>query len=353
VVDASAYGQNANSETQVGDLADVGRFRFVRGILSGTIKVAPPLSYLVSIDASGLYANNKPALTVNDLAFTIPVGGHGHVAIGRQKEGITEQVMSPSRGIAFAERAAPVTVFIPTRNDGIRVWGSMPRTHGGWTAGLFNDCLFNGLSPGANGYQAAARVFYAPIVSVDSNRALQLAVDVRWSNAREGMLSYKTRPENNEAPNFVNTHSFAASSGLTGDAELVALHDNLSFTAEALPTRVRGTPTGAITFLAYYAALSWRPGGETRPYSDSLGIPGRVHVSRRPYAWEIAARFSHTDLTAGDQQGGVLDVPSLSLGVYGPSSTRLLLDYGLSVLKKANVTGHASLVTLRAQWELL
>lgn len=346
------FGQNAANESQVGDIANVGRFRFARGILSGAIKWARPWDYLISIDASGLYANGSPVLTVTDLALTIPVGGHGHIAIGRQKEGVTEQMMSPSRGIPFAERAAPVLVFVPTRNDGLRLWGSIPHTHAGWTAGVFNDCLFNGVSARANGYQASGRVFYAPVVSADSNRALQFAVDTRWSNARDGMLDYKTKPENNEAPNFVNARSFAASSGLTGDAELMAIRDNVAFTAEMLPTRVRGTPTGAITFLAYYAELSWRPGREARPYDEETGTLGRVRMSRRPFAWEISARFSHTDLTSGGQDGGVLDLPSLSLGVFGPSSSRVLLDYGFSVLKKAGVSGRASLLTLRFQWEL-
>jgi hypothetical protein len=131
----------------------------------------------------------------------------------------------------------------------------------------------------------------------------------------------------------------------------MAIHDNVAFTAEVLPTRVRGTPTGAITFLAYYAELSWRPGGEVRPYTEETGTLGRVRMSRR-YAWEVSARFSHTGLTSGSQDGGVLDLPSLSLGVFGPSSSRLLLDYGFSVLRKAGVTGRTSLVTLRFQWEL-
>jgi phosphate-selective porin len=353
VVDASAFGQDGPSESLVGDVPDVGRFRFVRGILSGAINLRRPWDYLVSVDATGLYADHEPVLTVNDLALTIPVGGHGHVAVGRQKEGVTEQMMAPSRGIDFAERAAPVTVFVPTRNDGIRLWGSIPDAHGGWSAGIFNDALFNGLSLRASGYQAAGRVFYAPIVSADSNRALQFALDARWSQSKKGTLDYKTKPENNEAPNFVNTKSFAASSGLTGDAELMVVHDNLSFTAEALPTQAMSAADGTLTFFAYYAALSWRPGGEVRPYAEVDGTLGRVQMGNRRFAWEIAARFSHTNLTDGSQDGGVLNIPSLAVGIYGPSWSRVLLDYGFSRLARAGMTGRASLVTLRFQWELL
>jgi phosphate-selective porin len=262
-------------------------------------------------------------------------------------------MMSPSRGIPFAERAAPVTVFVPTRNDGVRFWGSIPRTHGGWSAGIFNDSLLDGHSLRANGYQANGRVFYAPIVSADSNRALQFALDARWSGASGGLLSYKTRPENNEAPDFVDTKSFSASSGLTGDAELLIVHDDVSFTAEVLPTQVAGTSGGTPTFLAFYGALSWRPGGAARPYNEQTGTLGRVRMGDRRFVPEIGLRFSHTDLSSEAEEGGVLDLPSLSVGVFGPSSTRILLDYGFSILKRNGVTGRASLITLRVQWELL
>jgi phosphate-selective porin len=352
VVDASGYAQNDASTRQVGDLATVGRFRYARAIVSGAIKLRRPVAYLVSVDASGLYADHKPVLTMTDLAATIPIGGHGHIAIGRQKEGLTEQITAASRGIAFAERAAPVTAFVPIRNDGIRLWGSIPNTHAGWTVGAFNDALFNGRSLRANGYQISGRVFYAPIVSADSNRALQIALDARWRDASQGALDYKSKPENNEAPNFVNTMPFVASSGLTGDAELLALHDNLSFNAELLPTQALGTATGTATFIAYYAALSWRPHGEARPDDEDTGTLGRVRSGRRKGVWEVAARFSHTDLTSGAQQGGVLDIPSASIGVWGPSSTRILVDGGFSILRKGSVTGRAALVTARVQWEL-
>ena len=353
VVDASAFSQNDDSDRQVGDIANVGRFRFARGILSGAINAARPWDYLVSIDASGLYANDSPLLTVNDLALTIPIGGHAHLAIGRQKEGVTEQMMSPSRGIPFAERAAPVTVFVPTRNDGVRLWGSVPRTHAGWTAGLFNDALFNALLPARQRLPGRGpRVLRAHCQHRLQPRAVQLAIDARWSGDQDGTLAYKSQPENNEAPNFIDTKSFGATTGLTGDAELIVLHDNLSFSAEALPTQASGTSMGTATFFAYYAELSWRPGGETRPYNEETGTPGRVRVDKRRFAWELAARFSHSNLTSGPLDGGVLDILGVSLGGYGPSSTRVLLDCGFSVLRKSGVTGRAVLTALRFQWEL-
>lgn len=351
VVDASAFDQNANSETQVGDIANVGRVRFARTILSGAINLTRPLVYLISVDASGLYADHSPVFTVTDLALTIPIGGHGHLAIGRQKEGVTEQMMSPSRGIPFAERAAPVTVFVPTRNDGVRLWGSIPRVTGGWTVGVFNNALFDKLSPRANGYQVAGRIFYAPYVSADFNRAVQLAIDARWRQASNGTLDYKTKPENNEAPDFIKTDSFDASSGITGDAELLVVHHAISFTAEALPTQALGTSTGAQNFFAYYGALSWRPLGDSRPYEDSTGTLGRVRQDRR-FVWEISARFSHTDLSSRTIDGGVLDIPSLAIGLFGPSSTRVLLDGGLGRLRRNGVSGRTGLLTFRLQWEL-
>lgn len=351
MVDAAGFAQNRASDSLVGDVANVGRIRFARGILSGEIAFARPWQYLVSIDGSGLYAQDKPALTVTDLALIAPIGGHAHLSVGRQKEGVTVQMMSPSRGIDFAERAAPVTVFVPTRNDGVRLWGSFPRVHGGWTIGAFNDWLFNDVPFRDNGGQIAARVFYAPRLSRDSTRAVHVAIDGRLSQSSDGSLRYTTRPEQNEAPNFIDTRAFTAGNGLTGDVELMLLRGDLTFIAELLPTRAARTP-GTLGFIAYYASLSWRPFGEARPYDEETGTAGRVELGTHRFAWELAIRFSHTDLTSRDIDGGVLDLPTFSVGMYGPSATRVLLGYGFSALARSGRIGRAGLATLRLQWEL-
>ena len=124
----------------------------------------------------------------------------------------------------------------------------------------FNDALFNGRSLRANGYQASGRVFYAPILSADSNRAVHLALDARWRENSNGSLDYKSKPENNEAPDFLNTKSFVASSGLTGDAELMVLRDNVSLTAELLPTQAVGTASGTRHVLRLLRRVELAPG---------------------------------------------------------------------------------------------
>ena len=169
-----------------------------------------------------------------------------------------------------------------------------------------------------------SRVFYAPVVSADSNRTLQIAIDGRWSDDRDGTLSAIRASQAGALRGRTSPIpvAFAASNGLTTDAELMALHDNVSFTAKVLPTRAWGTSQGVVTFVAYYAKLSWRPGGQARPYNEETGSLGRVRVTKNQFAWEIGARFSRTDLDDGALQGGALDIASLSAGVYGPYTTQ-------------------------------
>ena len=112
----------------------------------------------------------------------------------------------------------------------------------------------------------------------------------------DGSLDYKSKPENNEAPDFLNTKSFVASSGLTGAAELMVLRDNVTLTAELLPTQAVGTASGTATFFAYYAALSWRPDGEPRPYDEENGTLGRVQMGDRRFAWR-SPHGSHTAMS--------------------------------------------------------
>lgn len=351
VVDAVTRTQDQPSELQVGTLPTLGRIRFARSIIDGQFVLRRPWTYLIAVDASGLYADGSPALTIVDLALTIPIGGRGRILIGRQKEGFGEDMLAPSRGIPFAERAAPITVFVPTRNDGIRLWGPLPAGTGGWALGIFDDWLFKDVPFHLNGPQGIARAFWAPILSADSNRALHLGAAARWTGSSNGGLAFRTPPEQNEAPNFVNTGTFSASSALTLDGELVATHNAWSLTAEVLPSQAYGTWDGTLDFLGYYAALSWRPHGEARRYDPILGRLDRVRTRPHGVVWEIGVRFSHTNLADQVAEGGVLDIPSFSFGAWGPSHTRVLLNYGFSALRKSGHVGRAQLLTLRFQWE--
>ena len=349
VYDVVPLTQNAESESQVGPLGTLGRIPFP--IVSGGFGRSRRAIYLVSADYDPLEAVGHVAFTLNDLAVTIPIAHFGEIAIGRQKEGVTQQILDASRGIPFTERAAPVLAFVPTRNDGLRVSGFSPRWRVGWLAGAFNDGLFDKYSALPAVTQADARAFAAPVTSADSSSFFQIGLNARWTNDRDGTLRFRAKPEVNSVPDFVDTGELPATGAMTGGLEMVAQHRGVSIAAEALDTHVSDHSAPTTRLVSYYAELSWRPGNEVRTYEAARGVLGRVQLVHRT-AWEFATRFSHVDLDDRAAQGGVLNEPSVALSWYAPTNIRAELDYAYAFLHRDGGTGRTQLVTLRLQWEL-
>jgi phosphate-selective porin len=347
--DVTTFTQDAESQTQVGTLATTGRFRTDRLIVSGALGRSRRLTYLAAVDFNGLEHSGEAALSVNDLALTIPLGTFADLAIGKQKEGVTQQMLASSRGLPFTERPAPITAFFPTRSKGIRLNGVVPHRHAGWSLGAFSDALFESSPSGVN--QVTARVFDAPLLSADSSRIAQVALNGRWTDDRRGKLRFRAKPEVNEAPDFVDTGEIPASGAVTADLETVLQRGAVSFVAEVLGTHVFDGTGPAARLFSYSAELSWRPGGESRAYEPAMGVLGRVRLGHRT-AWELATRFSHTDLTDHAVDGGMLNQPSVAVGWYGPQNLRAELDYAYAVLNRGGGVGRTQLLTMRLQWEL-
>jgi phosphate-selective porin len=308
----------------------------------------------LAVESNRLENIDPPEFTLKDLALSMPAGGNVWISVGRQKEGVSQDMLLGTRTQPYSERSAAVTEFFATRNDGIRVWHSGPFTDDGrwgWSLGAFDSFLFNGDSFRDNGGQYAARVFAAPIADGQTGRVAQMALDVRATGAQNGFIDFKSKPEVDPAPNFINTGRIPASSATTVDVEALVERGSLAFVAELLPTFVAGTPNGTLDFVGWYAGASWRSAGDARVYDEETGSLSRVELGRRRFVCEVAARFTSSDLTDASIDGGALERGTLAVAVYAPHDLRALLDYGFMSLSK-NGVGRVSSLTMRLQWEL-
>jgi len=352
--DVDAYRQSALNEAQVGDLATIGTVRTGRLIVDGTLGSAHSWRYLLAVESNRLEDIAPPEFTLKDLAVSIPAGGNVWISVGRQKEGVSQDMLLGTRSQPYSERSAAVTEFFPTRNDGIRLWHSGPFTNDGrwgWSLGAFDSFLFNGDSFRENGGQYAARMFAAPIADDKTGRVAQLALDVRTTGAQNGFIQFKSKPEVDAAPNFINTGRVPASSATTVDVEVLMQRRSLAVVAELLPTFVAGAPNGTLNFVGWYAGASWRSAGDARTYDKDSGSLGRVELGRHRLVCEVAARFTSADLTDASIDGGALERGTFAVAVYAPHDLRALLDYGFMTLSKDGI-GRASSLTMRLQWEL-
>jgi len=347
--DGSAYGQDQASKKQIGVVPPTGHMRTNRLILDGILKAPTPFAYSMSVDYNGIEHPDKTAFSLTDLAIIVPISKLLDVSLGRQKEGVTEQMMSSTRVIALTERAAPITAFLPTRNDGLRL-GIGDAPHGRLSLGWFHPVpSINGPVPdGSN--QAAGRVFFTPVLKDDESRVFQFGASARWTGAIDGTSRFRSRPEQDEAPYVVDTDKFPSRGATMLGLETLVQQGALSIEAEGLVTRATVIDSAAATFPAYFIQASWRPGGEIRTYDARNGTLTRVRL-RGHATWELATRYSHTDLTSESVAGGVLDLASAAASWYPARTLRLTGDYGYSVLRRGGTTGRLQLGTLRATWD--
>ena len=349
--DASAFAQDTVSERQVDAIPTTGRFRMVRVYVSGLVKVQRAWRYLISVDVVELLPETTKPFSINDLAVIVPVGGGMELAVGRQKEGITEQMMASSRALALTERPAPVTAFVPTRNDGVRLIGGDAR-HGRWSVGWLNPeiAAAGPMLSGANEF--AGRVFFAPTDEDEGKRLVQVGGSARWKGAPNGSLRFRTRPETNSAPDFPDTKSFDARGATTLGVDALVQRGAVSVVVEALLTDVERRDSTSLNFRGYYVEASWRPAGESRAYDAKNGALGRVRLRDQRPAWEISGRASHTNLSSEDVDGGVFDRASAALSWRTSRSLLMVLEYGYGTLERGGSVGHTQFVTARVQWEL-
>jgi phosphate-selective porin len=347
--DVSGVGQDAANRSQLGTIPAVGAVRQDRVTVSGVVRFPSPWSYLFTADYDGLKRAKKTVFTVNDLALLVPLGVNATLSVGRQKEGVMEQMMSSTRAISLAERPTPPTAFIPTRNDGIRIVAGQAQ-HGRWSLGWFNSFHAANVPKPSGWNQLAGRGFVTG-GDIDSSSIVQVGISMQWISAPNGVLRFRAKPETNEAPDVVDTHSFNSHGATTLGLEVVAQRGGWSFVSEALATSASEVDSSSVSFGGYYAEVSWRPGHEVRTYDAANGILGPVHLRKDHSAWELATRFSHTDLSSRNIDGGVFDRASLVASWYARRSIRLVADYGYGVLNRGGIVGRMQFATGRVQWE--
>ncbi len=359
--DGAFYSQDAASKQQVGQLSSEGLFRLDDLALTGQIKFSHPWDYEVSANYKGLDPTDTQGWTLVNLNVSIPLGELAKVTIGKQKEGVGLEMIENARDIPFMEHSVmtTATTFVESHIAGVRFWNSIAAGRMTWSAGWFNNWLSDGQTFSQSGNLFAGRVSGLPVESDGGRRLLHLGLSAVYRGAQNGSFKSKSVPEVYEAPDFVDTGSFAANHATSIAAELAAVQGPVTVSGEYTTTNVSSPQTGNPHFGGYYAMASWALTGETRPYSHASGTFGMISPAR-PFsfkhgglgAWELSARYSNIDLTSGTIEGGKFDRISAALSWYPTSQWRLEFNYGYGRLDKSGLEGRTRFYQLRLQFQL-
>ena len=188
----------------------------------------------------------------------------------------------------FGERTSVSDSMLPSRNVGIVVNSTLPGERLSYAGGVFNDWFDTGDRFDQSATQFVGRVTGLPFVSQAEGSLLHVGVGVRYTNAKEG-VRYRTRPEFNSAPDFVDTSPpdsgdtgpMAADRAITYNIELSARRGPAWLASEYVRTNVTAPASGTPTFSGYHVTASWIITGEMRPYNPALIKITRTRVPTR------------------------------------------------------------------------
>jgi phosphate-selective porin OprO/OprP len=259
-------------------------------------------------------------------------------------------VINSSWATTFMEPAAPLQALAPGTSAGIEVGKPVFSERATWRLGIFG----NGLGGSDYGLVAKSygsligRATWLPIQEGTSGegsvpRFLHVGLSTNFLLSPSENLRYQSRPESYIAPYVIDTGNMSVNSAMTFGGEAAFVNGPFSLQAEILHSWVNRTSGDTVDFGGYYVSASWFLTGESRPY-DPYGGKFTNVIPRKEFDWktktwgafEVAGRYSFTNLTDGNVQGGRLNMLMGGLNWYLTRHIRWYVNAG-----RGRVTGTA------------
>jgi phosphate-selective porin OprO/OprP len=319
--------------------------RRVRVAAGGDFILVLPASYYLDFGYAGNFYLYQSTLTFPAIKYI------GNIQIGQFQAPMGLDLITSSRDITFMESAAPLQALAPGILAGIQIGQPVFNDRATWALGLF--------APGAGSSEygnasrnygsAIARATWLPFYHPDStnssaNRLLHLGLSANVLYSSTSTVRYQSRPESYIAPHIIDTGDIAANSAATFAAEAAWVNGPFSVQGEFIGSAVGENEGSTLGFYGFYGYASWYLTGESRRYNTTSGAFGRL-VPRHNFdfgrggwgAVEISSRFSYTDLTDGNVQGGRLSLLMSGVNWYLTPHVRWMFNYGFG-----HVTGGPS-----------
>ena len=331
--------------------------RRARLYAKGDCLLALPVSYEVEIG----YIPNTFYIENSYVAFK-DIPWIGQFKLGQYQAPMSLDMVTSSRDVTFMESAAPVQALAPGVNAGIQIGRPVFDRRATWAMGLFTDGLGNDIGEATKDYgRAIARVTGLPIYQADpdrpdATRLLHLALSANVLYASSSSVRYRSRPESHLAPYVIDTGNIHADGALVAGTEAAWVNGPFSLQGEYLHSWVGEQGGQAPGFNGFYTSGSWFLTGESRPYDRTEGKFGRV-IPHQTFnwgkggggAWEIAGRYSFTDLDSANIHGGRLSMLMAGLNWYPHSHVKWRFDYGFGRVSNRTPEGNLNIFETRVE----
>ena len=322
--------QDDDLSTAFGDFSNGTELRRVRFYNSGTIY--SNVAYKLQLE----FAGGKTSFKDVYIEFKrLPLVGN--LRVGQMKEPYRLEVLASSNDMPFIERAA-YTAFGPERNAGILIHNSLFDGALAFQAGVFRNADDTGNDKNAgDAYNLTARLTSQLLKNEDKNTFLHLGVGLSRRNNTAKEYELSVRPAVHLAPKYLFTGKLTN----VDHTELVnfegAYHAGpFTVQAEYLLATVNGGTE--LNFGSYYGQLSYFLTGESRAWKGSYAGFGGIKPKNNfrengGGAWEVALRYSATELNDRTIAGGEMTEWTLGLNWYLNPASRIQLNYVLADVK--------------------
>lgn len=258
----------------------------------------------------------------------------GNLRIGHFYEPIRLASLTSSKYITFMDRDAN-TRFSPSRNIGAVIFNDFLEDRLSFQVGMFHN-LNNSKKESLyhDGYAMTARITGLPIKEKNQSRLLHLGAAYSFRNPESQEYEISITPGSKLAPKYLQTDIIHNTKNVhLANFEAAFIEGPFSIQSEYLIAAVH-TLEEVDYLLNYYAEVSYFLTGETKTFKSSYEGFGRI-TPRKNFmgrekglgAWEIAAKYSHTDLQDGIIDGGKQSLLILGVNWYLNPRTRFMINY--------------------------
>ncbi len=308
-----AEASRAGGVETSGGGAEIRRARF---FASG--KVAGDWKYKLQIG----FASN--AVSIKDAYISTKIAGL-KTTFGNHKEPQGLEQQTSSKYLSFMERSMVTAAFTPGRGLGasVGVSGDNYTLRGG----VFTSGIDNGSDTMTTDLALTARGTFAPIN--EDGKLVHLGVSGTYRTFDDNSGPRIRLRNFHNGTRYVDTGVTVAEGQTTVGAEAAVVFGPFSVQGEYYTSTLEGNGTGAadVDFDGWYAMASYFLTGESRPYSSSKGVFGRL---KSEGAIEVAARYEMIDMEDAGFGTAASETTDLTLGVnyYFNPYVRAMLNYG-------------------------
>ena len=356
-LDHALFLQNDDLDAAFGELESSNgtEFRRLRFFMSGLLY--KNVEYKLQIDFAGGGARLKDAYIG---IKGIPV--IGRIRVGHMKEPLRFDALTSSKYITFMERAIPADLA-NERNNGILLMNDFFDNKLSIQTGVFRKAdAFGNDKKADKDIAITSRITTLAINNKEKEQLLHFGFSYSYRKPETDDYHISVRPKSHLANKYIKT-------GTIQDVETVNIINfetaytkgPFTFQGEYLGSSVKQNSidfSETYNFTNYYAQVSYFLTGEHRPYKNSYATFGRLKPKKNfmgngkgAGAWELALRYTHTDLNSKDIYGGEQGDISFGTNWYLNSATRIMFNYVWTDIDKKDV-GHGNLNIFEVRFQI-